>query len=491
MTITMRPAFGPASRTGTRRSGDNFQDVITWSHMLLTQLTGSQITQIETEVNTAGSVDDLILRMRTGSHRYSSIKWAARADTPLNSDYLMYRSGNERSILQKLFASWQLLRHDQTPAELEFITNRAIDPNDALLRMCDGNTDKLMPGAAAARPNSKVDIALQAWCDHLAVPRDEVLVMLEHLTFHPGRRLTDELARAQILMTAVGLRADDDALLLATAKVGSWVRAGRRVITAEEISEEIDQLGLRVAVASETLLIQAIDRDPHPQDATVALDWVELFEGDEPPSRRRPATPDGWGQMSAELDTAVAHLRDLGANSVLVRGAMRLGTFFTVGARLGRVTGVDVKYLRNGELWSSTAPRRPASLVDDRYTVLDFGDELAVALGIALDPTPAVLTYLDAAGIPAHGLLTLTPDGGAHDQSVLGPGHAVALAQQLRDRVRAHLDEWPCARIHLFLAAPAGLALVTGHRWNRVAPTIVYEDLGPGAGYTPAFTVTA
>ncbi len=491
MTSTIAPAYGPASRTGVRRSGDNFQDVITWARMLQTQLPGSAILQVETEINDAGSVDDVVLRMRTGPHRYASIKWATGAGDPLNSSYLMKRSPNGRSILEKLFASWGQLRHDDVPAELEFITNRAIDPDDALLSACDGNTDKVMPAAALAGRKSKAGIALQDWCQHLGAPRDEVLAMLEHLTFHPGRRLTDELTHALTLMTAVGLRADEEALLLATAKLASWIRMGRRIITTEEIAQEIDNLGLRVAVASETLLVQAIDRDLHPDDATVAVDWVDLFDGGDAPSRRRPVAADGWERMAADLDVAVAQLRDLGATSVLVRGAMRLGTFFTVGARLGRVTGMDVKYLRNGELWSSTAPRRLAALADDHYTDLGYGDELAVAFGMTIDPTPAVLAYLRTAGIPVRGLLTLSPDGGAHDQSVRDPGHAVSLAQQLRDRVRAHLDERPAARIHLFQAGPAGLALLTGHRWNRVAPTVVYEDLGPGAGYTPAFTVTA
>lgn len=35
-----------------------------------------------------------------------------------------------------------------------------------------------------------------------------------------------------------------------------------------------------------------------------------------------------------------------------------------------------------------------------------------------------------------------------------------------------------------------GLALLLGHRWNRVAHTIVYEDLA-ALGYEAAFTVSA
>jgi hypothetical protein len=72
------------------------------------------------------------------------------------------------------------------------------------------------------------------------------------------------------------------------------------------------------------------------------------------------------------------------------------------------------------------------------------------------------------------------PAEGAHDQSVAGAGQAVAYAQALRNAVRAHLESEPSDRVHLFLAGPGGLALLLGHRWNCVAPTTVYEHLGPG-----------
>jgi hypothetical protein len=36
-----------------------------------------------------------------------------------------------------------------------------------------------------------------------------------------------------------------------------------------------------------------------------------------------------------------------------------------------------------------------------------------------------------------------------------------------------------------------GLSLLLGHRWNRVAPTVVYEETLEAAQYEPAFTVSA
>jgi hypothetical protein len=43
--------------------------------------------------------------------------------------------------------------------------------------------------------------------------------------------------------------------------------------------------------------------------------------------------------------------------------------------------------------------------------------------------------------------------------------------------------------MHLFQSGPLPLAIMIGHLWNRMPRTQIYEDLGPGAGYAPAFTI--
>jgi hypothetical protein len=89
--------------------------------------------------------------------------------------------------------------------------------------------------------------------------------------------------------------------------------------------------------------------------------------------------------------------------------------------------------------------------------------------------------------VPVDQLVVLGPPGGARDSSIGTPEDAVALAVGIRDAARraAHGN-----RVHLFLAGPMGFAVLLGHRWNRVAPTIVYEDLA-SLGYETAFTVSA
>lgn len=99
-----------------------------------------------------------------------------------------------------------------------------------------------------------------------------------------------------------------------------------------------------------------------------------------------------------------------------------------------------------------------------------------------------VRSFLQDRQIPVGRLLILGPPGGPRDNAIAGPEEACSLAVGIRDAARragrGH------ERVHLFLATPMGLAVLLGHRWNRVAPTVVYEDLA-ALGYEAAFTISA
>jgi hypothetical protein len=120
---------------------------------------------------------------------------------------------------------------------------------------------------------------------------------------------------------------------------------------------------------------------------------------------------------------------------------------------------------------------------------LDQGDELAVAIAVATDPTEDVVEYLREQQTPVSKLLVLTPPGGAKDRSIPDSAAANALAIGIRDVVRRATRTTP--RIHLFIAGPMGLALLLGHRWNRLRPTVVYEDVRTEHLYEAAFTIQA
>lgn len=488
---TPTPAAGPPSRSGVRRSGDHYQDLITWGAALRVVQPHNEITQLEIEINGAGNVDDIVLRRPKLGDQYTQVKWATTTSSMVDNAFLTDRPRNGKSLLEKLYASYQLLRDPSRPPKLELLTNRVLDARDPLLGRVDGRTDLLVPHARQAPLRTPAGQQVSDWADHVGASRDELLDMLDYLVFRTGLTVASERDRAQVLMLAAGLRHDDNSVDAGIAAAAQWIREGKRVLTADDLGQEIMALGLEAGSPRAILLVQAIDRDPHPGDATEVLDWVDLYQGDSAMTRAQPTDPANWAIMANELQAAVARLRSAGSQDILVRGALRQATFFLVGAQLAQVTGRTVSYIQHGVLWSSSSQRIPVPPPDVTRVEVGTGDDLAVAIGIAVDPTAAVAAYLRDRAVGIAELVTLLPKGGSHDQAIASPGEAVAYAQTMRNAVRLELERRYAQRIHLFLAGPGGLALLLGHRWNRLAPTTVYEHLGPGYGYSPAFSIDA
>lgn len=252
--------------------------------------------------------------------------------------------------------------------------------------------------------------------------------MFEHLVFRPGLTVSSERDRAQVLMQAIGLRSADDDLRRGLDAVAAWVTGGRRVVGPDDVNRVIDDIGLRTAEPKAVLLVQAIDRDPHPEDATYSVDWVELYEGETPAVRCRPRTEADWARMAAELRAEAQRLEVDGWRNVLVRGAMRQATFFLVGACLPAVRGMTLTYLQGREPWSTGAAGRQVRSLERRTVEVKTGADLAVAVGVAVDPADAVTEYVRTSRLTVDRLAVLTPDSGANDQAVRNAGDAVAYA---------------------------------------------------------------
>jgi SMODS-associated and fused to various effectors sensor domain len=300
------------------------------------------------------------------------------------------------------------------------------------------------------------------------VTRDDLLEMLSHLVFRTGLTVSAERDHVQTLMIAAGLDGSDDALQSGLDCVAGWVKGGKRIVHAAEIHEAADRLGLRRSEAAAVLVVQAIDIDPHADEATIALDWVDLFDGDDPKLRFQPHDPAAWIQIDRDLTDAAGALENDGWRSVFVRGALRQATFFRVGTVLPAVRGHTLRYVQGKQPWSTDMPKAPIAVPQALPTPIGAGADLAVAVGVAVNLTTAVLGYIRDSGLPVDHLLTILPAEGADDQAVASAGQAITYAQNIRDLVREDLELHPdTPRIHLFLAGPGGLALLLGHRWNR------------------------
>ena len=83
----------------------------------------------------------------------------------------------------------------------------------------------------------------------------------------------------------------------------------------------------------------------------------------------------------------------------------------------------------------------------------------------------------------------ITPQAGPSNSAIKTASQGRGCSLTIRDLIRNLTKKYNSKKVHLFLAAPCGLALLLGHRWDRMPNTQLYEDLGSGKGYAPSFLI--
>ncbi len=482
------------SATGVRIAGDLYQWQLAWQGCVTAVRdasihTPNPVVAVSVELDDAGNLDDVVLHRATPPHTYAQVKYTVDSSSPVNEDYLLKPSDSGGpSILKKIARTWRQLTADGTPVDLALISNRAADSGDPLVSLRDSRTQLLMPKAGQQGPRSARGTARRRWAVGADLTEAELRDLLEVLRFDLARDPTHLYDHVQSLMLATGLRPDDTAIHIGADWVARQVRDGQRTLTLTAITEAIDSLQLKAGPTRAVVSIATLKPDPATGDADYALDWVDRFDGASPYVKRRPQAPATWAQLQAEIEAA-PHRIPPGKTAVAITGSLRLAPAFLVGSAFRMVTGADLAVMQRGQLWSSADPYDAVLTPAQAEYRIGQGPDLAVAIAVATDLTDDVLHFLRDQGLPVSQLLVLRPPTGAKDNSIPNSATANALAVGIRDTVRRASRNAP--RVHLFQASPMGLALMLGHRWNRLRSTVVYEDVATERIYEEAFTIDA
>lgn len=490
----MTAGRGPAP-SGARLLGDDYQHLLTWLHAAKLVHRDPEVVRVELEKHGAGNVDDLVVHRVTGSGEYHQVKFVRNpAKEPLAADWFTDPGDSDRSPLQRFHASWKTLTVDGETPFMVLHTNRLIS-RDPAMACIDGKTELLVPKFAAGGPRSAVGRLRQTWAKHLEVDEAELLAMLGDLRIRASRVSVEELREhCRYVMDASGLLNTAVAVEQGMLVARGWVQDGIRDVDADVVSEVVEERKLRATEPRATVLIQAIDRDVYPELATVALDWVADFVGDDPRARREPTDPAAWGSRFApELADAERAVAAQGYREVRLAGAFRLATGIFAGTTFSDTRNYQVLIPgRSGDgTWTgdiaSYGARREAGVTCRRRTIGD-GDELAIGLSISGDLESAVVKYLATAHLPIREVAHLTVPGLGTD--ALSDGDAVrGWVAEARDLLR-RLSEEGWSRFHVFMYGPITAAVLLGHSWNRMPPTQLWDDCGPGRGYVQAFEIS-
>lgn len=480
------------SAAGAALQGHDYQHLFAWYHALRALSPAGDVTGIEIEAKNAGNVDDVVVRRRGAADEHYQVKYSVDGRHPINNAWWVTpATAGGKSPLQRFWQSWQTLSRGGQRPWMGLYTNRPLDVSDKVLALQDGRTGTLGPRLRLATPGSKAGRGRERWASHLGVAEADLLEMLDHLVLLTGQSGWAGLVTSVAdRMAAVGLRSDELAVEQGVQAIRAWVTGARCEVDRQALVAEIARRGLRGEARQATVVVQAIDRDPWAAGATVSLDWVDLFEGDHPRTRRQLRDPADWNRrLLPELEAAERRVRELGFDRVLVRGDMRLPAWFAAGVAFGETRKVKVACVQGGQRWASDIDEAPGGFpVHVAAPVeLEAGNELAVGLSVARDLAEDVLAYLKASALPVGRFIAIAaspaPSRTAIRDAVGAMGWALAVRRVVSDRVRAT----GARRIHLFLSGPAGGALLLGHLWNRMPSTQLYEDLNPG--YAPAFLI--
>lgn len=489
----MTPLPAP-SRTGVRIAGDMYQWLFVWQGCVQV-LRDAQIhptnpvVKAGVEVDGVGNLDDIVLYRASPPNDYAQVKYAVDSQTPVCEEYLLAPSAtNGPSVLAKIFHAWQGLVADGKPFHLRLISNRSPDPADPLVSLRDSRTQLLLPRAGSNGPASRTGQARRRWAAALATTEEELLRFLGDLKFEIARDPQHVLDLVEHLMTVAGLRHDEKAIDDGINWVARQVRDGHRHLDHTMIRQAVQDLDLNRGPARAILSIATLKPDPLKDEADHALDWTNRFHGNDPFSKRQPEPPASWVQLQADIEDAPNRL-PRGATAIAITGSIRLAPAFLTGTSFRMVTGIDLAVLQRGTLWSTAEPYDVPLVPQQDEIIIGEGPDLAVAVAVAADLTDDVEDFLRAHKIPVARLLVLRPPKGTTDGSVPDASTANALAIGMRDAARRACRGAP--RIHLFLATPMGFALMLGHRWNRLRPTMVYEDVDSEPLYQPAFAISA
>ena|SRR5215472_331956 len=249
--------------------------------------------------------------------------------------------------------------------------------------------------------------------------------------------------------------------------------------TRDDIRRQVAEMNLLARSGTLILAVHAIDRQPDVTTPTVELDLTDLFDGDNPFTRRQLTDPSGWQQIIApQLASAARALEAYGPRRVHVTGSMRLPLWFAVGRALPDVRGWILSLNQRGQEWHTTpaVPVTPRILAE--ITVGQDSD-LALAIGLTHNPAADVDTYIRATSLPIGELLVLGPEAEPGPRSVPGAAWAAGWTRAARESARLAAARLGAQRIHLFIAAPAAIALMIGHHWNLMPATTLYEHAPP------------
>ena len=233
-----------------------------------------------------------------------------------------------------------------------------------------------------------------------------------------------------------------------------------------------------------------------PGNAALVLDWHHRFD---PGTGHRMAHAGAWD------DSLLPALRTIRAcveveapgRPLLAAGFAGLPAVTALGAALLAPAGIDVSWEQeipgqSAQRWSLACPRTPSGFVSACLPHDPAGTDLAVMVSVNALVETAAAQVVQATRPRA--CVQVKHRGDAVGNSLLADaGQAVDLAWTVVEAMRNARTTYPKVAggtVHLFMAVPAGIAMMVGQLLNTFGTVQTYEYIAKGGRYEPAARLT-
>ena len=216
----------------------------------------------------------------------------------------------------------------------------------------------------------------------------------------------------------------------------------------------------------------------HPPEVALNIDWTHRFAG----QQRRLASAEDWQMrlLPALADVVSSIQQNVHGRKIIASGLISLPAATALGFNFMATKGIDMaweQFLPGGsnQIWSLGADQ-----TDTGYLVTDTpgqtdAEDLAVMVSLNADVESAVAASRESTGAFRAYIHVRSPELPGFLNSA---GDALDVARRTINAARAARRKYQTrGRVHLFMAVPAGLAMLIGQLLNTLGPVQTYEHM--------------
>lgn len=480
-----------------RREGDTFQARVFWQHAIRMLNPQSSIQRVGFEYGPK-SFDDVwvehaglgapidhegkpVLRDHIQSKWHIAPGQYGHLDV-INPDFI---NASSLSFLQRARNAQVLHAPDGTGSRFRLLTTHRINCDDALCGLIHGGShnlrlDKMWEGKTARSATGELR---SVWAKHLGIPDEALRVLARTLAFTETTESLDlfrETLNEHLPWHGLKAIPANESAFIYDEIVFRWLAQGRNIFDRSDFYAACKQEGL-LGSARPAPLVFGVKSFEHATDPLEArcIKTLNLL----PDFYERQIRPESdWTTVIyPKLRT---FLLDAAKDHSFLR--LALDAHITLAAAAGSI--LDVKSGRTIELEQRTNGSQIWSPSDTEFdpawglwhateeTGASGASDLILTVGLSTDPWPVVQAFVQREAIGYMHRLSVIPTTSTGASSVRSGRHAVALVDDLINRVSLLRASGAFSgRVHLFMAVPNGFSFFLGQRISRLGKLTLYE----------------